>query len=222
MTRAYVHSSGCTAFLKGLEIDKEDVEILGTSEITYAHLIMCAQQAFRNSLKKSTIRDIDKEWKDERTRTQRQQIDKPMWNRFIIFYATAFKEKEEDGILTDTRARAKSAVELSDMKAIMEDQADELAELHSAFRAMAADTGKIPGSIDKPKADDAATALTVSTMTQADMVRLIQSVNQAANKKPRERNKPRDRDSKTNTWRQWKFFCHTHGVNLNHTSGDCP
>ena len=43
MTRAYIHSSGCTAFLKGLEIDKEDVEILGTSEITYAHLIMCAQ-----------------------------------------------------------------------------------------------------------------------------------------------------------------------------------
>jgi len=95
MTRTYVHSSGCTAFLKGLEIDKEDVEILGTSDITYAHLIMCAQQAFRKSLKKSTIRDIDKEWKDERSRLNNLQIDKSTWNRFILFYANAFKEKEE-------------------------------------------------------------------------------------------------------------------------------
>ena len=63
---------------------------------------MCAQQAFRNSLKKSTIREIDKEWKDERTRLNIQQIDKPTWNRFILFYANAFKEKEEDDILTAT------------------------------------------------------------------------------------------------------------------------
>ena len=108
----------------------------------------------------------------------------------------------------------------------MEDQADELAELHSAFRVMVAD-GKVPGAIDKPKVDDAATALTESTMTQADIVRLIQSVNQEANK-PRDRDKPRDRglntrtNTNTNTWRQWKYFCHTHGVNLNHASGDCP
>ena len=121
MPRTYIHSSGCTAFLKLLEIDKEDVEILGTSEITYAHLIMCAQQAFRNSLKKSTIRDIDKEWKDERSWLNNLQIDKSTWNRFILFYANAFKEKEEDGILADARARAKSAVELSDMQAVMEE-----------------------------------------------------------------------------------------------------
>ena len=115
------------------------------------------------------------------------------------------------------------------MQAVMEEQADELAELHSAFRAMAADTKNVPGTVDDSKADDA-TALTVSTMTQADMVRLIRSVNKEENgngHKPRDR-KPRDHSTRTqttpntNTWRQWKFFCHTHGVNLNHASGDCP
>ena len=220
MTRAYIHSSGCTAFLKGLEIDKEDVEILGTSEITYAHLIMCAQQAFRNTLKKATIRDIDKEWKDEKSRLNIQRDDKPTWNRFMLFYANAFKEKEEDGILTDSRARAKSAVELSDMKAIMEDQADAMEALHSAFNAMVTD-GKVPGTIDKPRVDDAATALTESTMTHADIVKIIQSVNNETNKN-KKRHTPRDHGTKTNTWRQWKHFCHTHGVNLNHASGDCP
>ena len=147
-------------------------------------------------------------------------IDKPAWNKFVLFYTNAFKEKEEDGILSDNQARAKSAIELSDMKAIMEDQADAMEALHSAFNAMVTD-GKVPGTIDKPRADDA-TALTESTMTQADIVRLIQSVNKETNNKNTKRHKPRDQGTKTNTWRQWKHFCHTHGVNLNHASGDCP
>ena len=149
-------------------------------------------------------------------------IDKPAWNKFVLFYTNAFKEKEEDGILSDNRARAKSATELSDMKAIMEDQADAMEALHSAFNAMVADR-KVPGAIDKPRVDDAATALTESTMTQADIVRLIQSVNKETNnKKPRHTPRDHGSNAKTNTWRQWKFFCHTHGVNLNHASGDCP
>ena len=45
MAHTYNHkdSLSCPTFLKQLEEDKEDIDILGTSTISYSHLILCAQ-----------------------------------------------------------------------------------------------------------------------------------------------------------------------------------
>ena len=61
MAHTYTHkdSLSCPTFLKELEEDKDDIYIFGTSIISYSHLILCAQQAFRDSLKKSTMREIE-------------------------------------------------------------------------------------------------------------------------------------------------------------------
>ena len=65
-------------------------------------------------------------------------IDEMVWQTFKSFYTQAFKEKDEDGILVEisSRSRANSVVELADLQATVEDQANNLADLGSALNAM--------------------------------------------------------------------------------------
>ena len=83
------------------------------------------------------------------------------------------------------------------------------------LRVVPADTKSVSGVIENTKADDA-TALTSSTMTQANMVCLIRTVikeEQTSPGKSNRRSTP-SKSHKEDRWRQWKFFCHTHGVNF--------
>ena len=131
MAHTYTHkdSLSCPTFLKQLEEDKEDIDILGTSTISYSHLILCAQQAFRDTLKKSTVREIDSDWKAECVCKGYSLVDEVVWHKFKSFYTQAFKEKDEDGVLVDvtSRSRANSVVELAELQATLEDQANDLA-----------------------------------------------------------------------------------------------
>ena len=80
----------------------------------------------------------------------------------------------------------------------------------------------VPGLVGTANNTDATTALTAPSMSEADMIRLIRTVFKEEANTPRDRgSKPKVGD-KTDSLRQWKFFCHTHGVNLTHSSGDCP
>jgi len=104
------------------------------------------------------------------------------------------------------------------MQAELEEQGNNLADLHNAFSAMVADTKSVSGVMENTKADDA-TALTLSTMTQADMVCLIRTVIKEEQTSPGKSNRGSTPSKSHNEdrWRQWKFFCHTHGVNLINT-----
>lgn len=90
------------------------------------------------TLKKSAIREIDKDWKSYKKDLNNQTVNHSMWVRFKKFYTKAFKEKEEDKELTGTyRAKAKSAMDLADIKAELIDQATNISHLGKAFSTMA-------------------------------------------------------------------------------------
>ena len=89
----------CPTFLKQLEEDKEDIDILGTGAISYSPLILCAQRAFRNAFKKSTVQEIDSDWKVICTTNGYTTIDERVWRKFKTFYTQISREKDQDGIL---------------------------------------------------------------------------------------------------------------------------
>ena len=224
MAHSYTHkdSLSCPTFLKQLEEDKEDIDILGTSTISYSHLILCAQQAFRDALKKSTVREIDADWKAECASKGYIGVDELVWRKFKSFYTQAFKEKDKDGILVElsSRSRANSVVDLADLQATVQDQANDLADLGSAFNAMINEQKTVPPVVVSPSTPrDDTTVLTTGTLSQGDIIKLMKQViaesnlgttnsNGATHKKPKK-------------WSQWKFWCWTHGANLSHDSTGC-
>jgi hypothetical protein len=196
---------------------------------------MYCQEAFREELRKDTIRNINDGWNKELTDTFPEPHDtREVWMGFKHYFELAFKEKEEDGLLTDTTKKpANSATELTDIRARLVDLENENAHLESAFSAMSLNQqeytptpsytqGTNPGDVPKTVgtvSDDTVTALTTA-MSSPDMKQLFATlmrdeINKAMPTGRQGTGKPRQ------GWDQWKYWCHTHGTNLTHNSNNC-
>lgn len=224
-------------FMKAMEMDKEDIDILGASSVSYTDLMMYSQDAFRQSLRKDTIRTINNEWGDYISGVPRPHDNRDVWTDFKLFYETAFREKEEDDILTDAnKRRAHSATELTEINARLHDLESDTAQMESAFSAMTHNqrdyetpnymaSNPVPKTIGTTSADTV-TALTTA-MSSPDIKQLFatlmrEEISKALPQTTNEVTPPQSRGRTPRAgWDQWKFWCYTHGVNLNHTSANC-
>ena len=242
-SRTYQHkdTTSCISFLKAMERDKQDIDIIGESTVTYTDLMMYCQQAFRNSLRKSTIRDIDSGWKKQCETLTKPHARLEVWLEFKEYYDRAFTEKDEDEILTNQGGKAKSATTstLTDIQARLSDLETDTAQLDSALSTIhnttlnqgyaptvATNASSIPNMVGT-NTDDTLTALT-SIMSSPDMKELLATVMREeirraipATKSTNTTHQKTPRQPRAG-WDQWKHWCHTHGTNLTHTSKDCP
>lgn len=223
-----------------MERDKEDADIIGESSIlTYTDLMIYSQQAFRLALKKSTICDIDNNWKNILKELPEPHEHQSVWLEFKEYYDKAFLEKEEDDVLQENKGRAKSATTMSDIQARLTKnlETDTAHLVDSAFSAIhiinpgytpsVAPQG-IPTSMMGTSTEDTITDIPIVTFSPdtkeilASLMRdeitkeLPQTNNSTGGNNARDHCRPRA------GWDQGNQLCFTHGDNLTHSSKDCP
>lgn len=87
-------STSCIKFLKVMETNKEDINIIGKCTVPYTNLILLySQEAFRQGLEKEKVRDINKERAQGLEKLSEQHGSQATWLEFNKFYETAFAEK---------------------------------------------------------------------------------------------------------------------------------
>ena len=239
-TREYTHQNptSCLSFLREMERDKEEIDTIGESMVTFTDLMMYCQQAFRNTLRKSTVRDIDNTWKVKLKELTAPHDSWATWTEFKEYYDKAFTEKDKDDILTENRGRAKAALAgntLTDIQARLSDLETDTAQLDSAFSAMqnttinqgyapsvATHTNSVPNMVGTAT-DNTITALT-TIMSSPDMKELLTTVMRDEIKRaiPKQQHNDGGGRQPRGSWDQWKYWCHTHGANLTHNSKECP
>jgi len=235
--RAYVSSTdGPVVYLKAMEHDKHCIDILsGSSTATFEYswetLIINCQTKIRSSGKHNNtyLRLIEDKWE-----TDVLGNGAGRWERFKVLYIKELQQLTDDDIGVDNAAmKAQQALIArvdafeskyeSDVETLNNNQL----HLETAFQASGVPsvvdtdgTGTIPGSI----AGTAASGV-VSPTALADLLREMRSLkNELHSIKSGNSGGGKASSGKASInkeWRQWKFWCHSCGCNLQHNSDGC-
>ena len=239
--RSYVPSTeGPVTYLKQMEHDKHCIDILsGSSTIDFEYswdtLIINCQTKIRSSGKHNNtyLRLIEDKWETD-------MLHKPVigrWKRFKQLYIKELQKLTEDGI--DNSAMSVQQALIARVNAFESKYETEVQTLNNnqltlenAFQASSVPsivdtdgTGTVSGSISGTAASGIAFADLLREMKamRAELTTL-KSTKSGGGRGGDGGNKKAAAEARAallNVWRQWKFWCHSCGCNLNHNSNNC-
>jgi hypothetical protein len=239
--RAYVPSpEGPVSYLKKMEHDKHCINILsGSSNVEFEYssdtLIINCQTKIRSSGSHNNtyLRLIEDKWEAD-------MLHKPVigrWKRFKQLYIKELQKLTEDGI--DNSAMSVQQALIARVNAFESKYETEVQTLNNnqltlenAFQASSVPsivdtdgTGTVSGSISGTAASGIAFADLLREMKamRAELTTL-KSTKPGGGRGGGGGDKKAAAEARAallNVWRQWKFWCHSCGCNLNHNSNNC-
>ena len=231
-SRAYVPSAdGPVAYLKAMEHDKHCIDILSSSstvefEYSWETLIINCQSKIRSSGKHNNtyLRLIEDRWESD---VNANKIGR--WKRFKTLYIEELQKLVDDGIdnnALSTQQALIARVDAFESKYESEVQTLNNNQLHleTAFQASSVPsmvetdgTGTVSGSISGTAASG------MQSMAMSDLLREMRAMKAELSdiKAGGKGDKKKTTDALYTVWRQWKFWCHSCGCNLNHDSEKC-
>ena len=238
-------------FLKEMEKLKHDLDILDCGGMEYDNLIVHCLAAFRNShLPTDKTRTIETAWNQAEslephhtTNTRTTSSATARWERFKAHYISEIEDLREDGLLQTGKAKLIVEDRLHELETRFTQHDYELEAIndtqsvHSkAFRTM---TDKVPSMIGTTLGSPSAMSATINSQQITDIVnkafeaRLADFQGQQGQRQQPQQATQRagtpggvlgttpGTANRTDVWRQWKNWCHTHGTNLRHDSPGC-
>lgn len=237
-SRLYTPSAdGPVMYLKAMEHDKHCIDILSSSskvdfEYSWDTLIINCQTKIRGSGKHNNtyLRLIEDKWEND---IQHKPIE-GRWKRFKQLYIKELQKLTEDGI--DNTAMSVQQALIARVDAFESKYETDVQTLNNnqltletAFQASGVPsvvetdgTGTVSGSISGTAASG------MQSTAMSDLLREVKALKAEINtmKSTKTGGGKGGRKEKAttdlyNVWRQWKFWCHSCGCNLNHNSKDC-